>query len=635
MKILFINTNQIVQKLVEVTAQKANVELITVSEPSQIGDMEQYDYIIADDGCYNMDKSAYDTLISGRRACLIYSKHEEMSEGFSEYIKKPFIPTHILEIMLAQIANAQNKEAFFQTTEFTESNPSPDISDESPQSDEHLSPLSHLKALSEAYHLDNEESSLEDTGNAQPLPTELGKEDILGDLKLEEGLEDLNLTESSDMDMSEDLLDSLTAQSPQAPEGAPQELAQTDEGQDIDLEALDLGEFGDVETEESALDNDERLESESEIAQQVEEAREGADVEENAESGAEDRAAPQVLDSEQINEVSHILDELQEKEETKDKSDEASAQQGSEVDLMGDINLDELGDLSGFDELDKSDEAKESAQEDSDTTQESAESSASPDELAQGLNLDLGMQDLDLESLDLEDLHSEDMEGLEDTHESSESLKEEEMSLDETGEEGISSNEQSEIQSGGAQDSKNEELQALESDELESSEIESNEPQAHENTTIESTQSPQDTESSEDAQAEQSLESPKEKPQDTKEVEDSHIEIEEVRLDEDFQALDEREVLRAVGEEAAPIESTPQTNAQENLNALDTADIALDTAKSEETDASKTNKDIAVVTNALSQSIQDSIKHLQSSELTALLDGMEVTINISFKDTNK
>lgn len=635
MKILFINTNQIVQKLVEVTAQKANVELITVSEPSQIGDMEQYDYIIADDGCYNMDKSAYDTLISGRRACLIYSKHEEMSEGFSEYIKKPFIPTHILEIMLAQIANAQNKEAFFQTTEFTESNPSPDISDESPQSDEHLSSLSHLKALSEAYNLTDEESSPEDTGDVQPLPTELGKEDILGDLKLEEGLEDLNLTESSDMDMSEDLLDSLTTQSPQTPEDAPQELAQTDEGQDIDLEALDLGEFGDVKTEESALDNDERLESESEIAQQVEEAREGADVEENAESGAEDRAAPQVLDSEQINEVSHILDELQEKEETKDKSDEASAQQGSEVDLMGDINLDELGDLSGFDELDKSDEAKESAQEDSDTTQESAESSASPDELAQGLTLDLGMQDLDLESLDLEDLHSEDMEGLEDTHESSESLKEEEMSLDETGGEGVFGDESGEIQRDSAQDSKNEELQALESDELESSEIESNEPQAHENTTIESTQSPQDTESSEDAQAEQSLESLKEKPQDTKEVEDSHIEIEEVRLDEDFQALDEREVLRAVGEEAAPIESTPQTNAQENLNALDTADIALDTAKSEETDASKTNKDIAAVTNALSQSIQDSIKHLQSSELTALLDGMEVTINISFKDTNK
>ena len=51
MKILFINTNQIVQKLVEVTAQKANVELKTVSEPSQIGDMDQYDYIIVDDGC--------------------------------------------------------------------------------------------------------------------------------------------------------------------------------------------------------------------------------------------------------------------------------------------------------------------------------------------------------------------------------------------------------------------------------------------------------------------------------------------------------------------------------------------------------------------------------------------------------
>ena len=234
MKILFINTNQIVQKLVEVTAQKANVELETVSDPSQVSDIEQYDYIIADDGCYNMDKKAYDALISGRRACLIYSKHEEMSEGFSEYIKKPFIPTHILEIMVAQIAKVQTKEAFFQTTE-SESNTSSQATPNAASDDEaslQSSPLEHLKALSEEYNLSETDSNQ----SADTSPKEIGKDDILGDIDLlEDGLEDLGAAglsadlDTKDTDVSEATLDADSQQD------------------SLNLDDLDLGDFGDLD----------------------------------------------------------------------------------------------------------------------------------------------------------------------------------------------------------------------------------------------------------------------------------------------------------------------------------------------------------------------------------------------------
>lgn len=678
MKILFINTNQIVQKLVEVTAQKANVELKTVSEPSQIGDMDQYDYIIVDDGCYNMDKAAYDALISGRRACLIYSKHEEMSEGFSEYIKKPFIPTHILEIMVAQIANVQNKEAFFQTPESTESSSS---SDENPQdqSDENLSPLAHLKALSEEYNLTDEENSIDDTADAQSLPTEIDKEDILGDLKLEDELGDLDTRESSDVDL--DSLDSITSESRQVSEDTPQETEQADETQELDLESLNLGDLGDMEAEstEGLLDQDESFESLqelSELTQQVEQAQEQSEEFEGAEEVTKSEAvsAPQVLDSEQISEVSHILDELQDLPETEEELKESDGDQ--DIDLMGDINLDELGDLSdlsdvgderstqegGFDDSNSDDtnsidniigEIAESNDVIGDSDQDDIQSKQ--EDMAK--DLDLGMQDLDLESLDLGDLQSQDLEPLESVQENLEAsdvslddiadleasthldeiqneIKEEiqDENQSEIKEEEIKQDKSAEIGSDeGAQDDEAQDTQDM-IQSLESNEIQNINPESDLDT--QSTQSIESTESSQDTSQDQLLEemsgNPEERSPESpdEDLGDSQVQIQEVQLGEDFQALDEQEVLRAVGEEAVSLQS-PQDILEDQSTAIDTADAA------QGGDTNQTNRDIEIVTNALSQSIQDSIKHLQSSELTALLDGMEVTINISFKDTHK
>ncbi|WP_158654618.1 hypothetical protein, partial [Helicobacter equorum] len=397
MKILFINTNQIVQKLVEVTAQKANVELQTVSNPSQVGDIDQYDYIIVDDGCYNMDKTAYDALINGRRACLIYSKHEEMSKGFSEYIKKPFIPTHILEIMVAQIAKVQTKEAFSPNSDSL-ANPSTSQEDLSTNADDNSlqsSPLEHLKALSEEYHLTDEESNvtISDDTEQTSTPTEIGKDDILGDLNLDdidlgEGLEDISLDEThsksptQEVESIENTIDENTQiqsadteveatdsqaldiestdSQPESKDNDTDSAQSQDEDVhdenlaldtqdidlgDVDLENADLGDIDlmDVETQNKELDTIQEL---SELANQknIQDLEKEHNIEET-----------QVLDSEQISEVSNLLDEIQNTEpkapDTSDTKDVELEENKGLDDILGDLNLDDIDLGEGLEDI--------------------------------------------------------------------------------------------------------------------------------------------------------------------------------------------------------------------------------------------------------------------------------------------
>lgn len=98
MKFLLINTNQIVQKLVEITAKKAGVELIKVTDLAQAGDLSQYDYVIIDDDCLLSNKKSSLEALKDKRKCLIYNKTAKRIEGFDEYVQKPFLPTSILDV---------------------------------------------------------------------------------------------------------------------------------------------------------------------------------------------------------------------------------------------------------------------------------------------------------------------------------------------------------------------------------------------------------------------------------------------------------------------------------------------------------------------------------------------------------
>lgn len=425
MKILFINTNQIVQKLIEVTAQKANVELVSINNIKQITDTEQYDYIIIDDDCYNADKSAYDSLIAGHRACLIYSKSDEMPTGFSEYVKKPFIPTHILNIMIEEISKLQTQESFAQDS----------------VSQSHAEPL------------DSRDLAQDTAKDEQP-------NEALAQVSEDTLLDDLDLGEIEEVDAQEGALE----------QELEQELSNGDDSSQEDLE--DLLEKAKALTE--TLDSHQEQTNESE------------------QSDA-NTAAPQVLDSEQINEVSDLLHEIE--------TSSPKPTQKQTLEQTPEQTLEE--------ELDET------------TEQENMQDvSAAPlqQDLAQDTANDLTIDDFSLDTLD-----------------------EESQDLDN----GIPNDEK-------ALDSK------LSDDELFDS-IDALDPK-----------------------------------DDLSQQKDEQL--------QDFQALDESQILQALGE--SPKATAPK--------ALDSKSEAL--------------------ASALSQSIEQSLTNLQNSEIKTLLDGMEVTISINFKD---
>ena len=87
---------------------------------------------------------------------------------------------------------------------------------------------------------------------------------------------------------------------------------------------------------------------------------------------------------------------------------------------------------------------------------------------------------------------------------------------------------------------------------------------------------------------------------------------------EDFASLKEPDVAHALGEELENVE-------EENQDAQ--------TQEYKPQDSQHQSQEI--VKNMIANSVQSSISSLSSNNLKSMLDGLEVTINISFKDKSK
>ena len=110
MKILLINDNPVVGKLVTLSAQKTGDELIAVGSAEE-ATLDSYDLVIVDDTSYN--KEEFDGLI-GRasvvQSCFIGSRSSERPEGFSRELNKPFLPTDLVDIF-SQISSKEEIES--------------------------------------------------------------------------------------------------------------------------------------------------------------------------------------------------------------------------------------------------------------------------------------------------------------------------------------------------------------------------------------------------------------------------------------------------------------------------------------------------------------------------------------------
>ena len=685
MKFLLINTNQIVQKLVEITAKKAGADLTTITESSQLTNLEQYDYILVDDDCFGLDSQAYAEALKDKRKCLIYNKQGKRIEGFDDYVQKPFLPTSILDIFTAQLskqAPAQNPEktpldsvdsALGAELDAALNGESLDNAGNAPIELDNLN-----EGLEEIDNLldDNLESSSSgdsnvDSSNVIKQESVQAESDDSGDSQAEN-------TESEEM-AKEVALEEPTLDIEQATDELNPE-ATLDEGLDIDLDLSGLDEldgFSDDENTESMTDSVETEEK----AEAVSEAGDMADLdnlddlgdlgdlsdlddltqdESLTESTADSTTEENSTDTQDETESLSLDDELDLADETKEDSKD-SEQESIETESQG---LDDLENLD--DEMAHLDSAQEIAE------TQSAESTQ--DELGglddlENLNDDAGENDNlgetkqtqnadDLGELDnLDDLDSlGDLAGLEnelgqaelDDIESQNEIEHNIESADSADENlgGESLNEENEENlevenTESLSDLGDEALSLDELDELDS--LDTNDG-AEQDITQEATNShmPLDNEFSSGGLLENDLLDNVEKVSLNEPVLDKE-QVNEVSkalqaIDEesaDFTSLKEPQIAEALGEKL-PEELLSLDESLENMS-LDSQDMT-ESALAQNSHEQNTQQDTQpqeIVKNMIANSVQSSISSLSSNNLKSMLDGLEVTINISFKDKSK
>ena len=98
MKILLINDNPVVNKLVTLSAQKTSDELEVVDNLDAIA-YSNYDLVVIDDTLYSDDLLVeLNEKIKYTKSLYVCSRDAEAVETFTEVLKKPFLPTDLVEL---------------------------------------------------------------------------------------------------------------------------------------------------------------------------------------------------------------------------------------------------------------------------------------------------------------------------------------------------------------------------------------------------------------------------------------------------------------------------------------------------------------------------------------------------------
>lgn len=101
MKILLLNNNPVVNKLVTLSAQKTSNELSVAEDIEAIGS-KNYDLLIVDDALYSEDIiQEISDKIGFNKSLYICSKDAKAVDTFTKTIKKPFLPTDLVELFIS------------------------------------------------------------------------------------------------------------------------------------------------------------------------------------------------------------------------------------------------------------------------------------------------------------------------------------------------------------------------------------------------------------------------------------------------------------------------------------------------------------------------------------------------------
>ncbi|MFA5454974.1 MAG: hypothetical protein WC272_06615 [Sulfurimonas sp.] len=101
MKILLLNNNPVVNKLVTLSVQKTSDEL-SIAESVEAIEPKYYDLFIVDDAFYNENfMQDVGSKIKFNKSLFICSKEAKFTEEFTRILKKPFLPTDLVEALIS------------------------------------------------------------------------------------------------------------------------------------------------------------------------------------------------------------------------------------------------------------------------------------------------------------------------------------------------------------------------------------------------------------------------------------------------------------------------------------------------------------------------------------------------------
>lgn len=157
LKILLINNDSMVKKLFEAVAKKLGLDL-TTQDNLILPDTEDDFFLFIDDGI----SGDYSEILSSEKNLMktyLHKRNNKQAEGFEFYIKKPFLPTEVLDILKGRLAD-------FGITEATTSNLTKDDLEEIPEYSFALDDFN----LDEVDDLGFKDIEDEDKGAHRPIP---------------------------------------------------------------------------------------------------------------------------------------------------------------------------------------------------------------------------------------------------------------------------------------------------------------------------------------------------------------------------------------------------------------------------------------------------------------------------------
>lgn len=384
MKIILINTDPMVAKLIEATAKKTGIVLTSYASTDDldVSTLTKDHFVFVDEGALGTDKDRIKSIAQDYLSCLLYAKTKALKE-FSHIVKKPFLPTEILDILQAELLKVG--QDLHNASEVTQEEIA-QVDDGPKMPDIDMSALDKLGDFDITQEFDAESpippladsvsTDIADTPSAESEPEQVPQESVdesLGDVDssaLEQGgLEELdsaiNFLEESDMEdleaigagelpaqedevgdsvESTEITDSLAAadssldelgeqelDSSSEPAGEPQteellESSDTDIALDTSLEPSAQELAGDVvgDVAESAQDLEEDL-AQDELLETIQEEIDSSDPQAQADNQAGD-----IAELEAVEEVPSVM-ELDELESS--AQDEVSGVELGEADL--------------------------------------------------------------------------------------------------------------------------------------------------------------------------------------------------------------------------------------------------------------------------------------------------------------